>query len=265
MNLNPIMFILLIAVTGILFCFIPGVSVRNTATGKINANPDMILSENGGINKSRGVKVRIVFLSVYTAISLFLLILGFIIYAHDFDEFNILSLIGFLMLAFFGFFLVYNILLNRVVHSHISVFRDCISGMASYGVSYKITYDQMTSVDVIKNEKMLVIAAGGRVYKIWVAERGAIRIREVILEQKKRIDENSPVAVYESAPVSVVSQVPAAIVTCTCGRKFEEGEMFCIECGSPPPKPIACKCGDIFKENAKFCANCGSPPPESDN
>lgn len=48
-----------------------------------------------------------------------------------------------------------------------------------------------------------------------------------------------------------------------CSAVLSANDKFCIECGTPVPKPSVptCVCGTVFIPNAKFCMKCGATNP----
>jgi len=50
---------------------------------------------------------------------------------------------------------------------------------------------------------------------------------------------------------------------CTCGKKLEENQKFCPECGTPRDDGMrTCTCGQKIEKNMKFCPYCGGAQNE---
>jgi hypothetical protein len=260
-----IFFIAAIVIFVICAIFVPGMRAYNTTNFPISES-GLIFSDNGGINKSKGIKGRLIMLFILVAVGITCLIVGANMRSNApesrvtsrqsqqrreqaLEEARIVTNVGIGFLALSVPLILYNIIQNKRVRSSIFVHDDYLTGLASWGVTYRLTYDQVTAIETLKNDKVLVLCAAGRNYNVWVSRCKATWIQSLILEQRDKISR-------EKETVFVNPK-------CSCGHDFQEGEKFCMNCGSAPIVVIhpTCSCGFIFKGNAKFCTNCGSPPP----
>jgi hypothetical protein len=241
-----------------LFCliFLPGLKAYNTTISP-NVEKNLILSDNGGINKSRNMNVRLVTLFILAIGGLTSIIIAWIVRMNcnhgrycDCEGAMIATRVGGWVIFVTALFITYNFMQKKRVRSSIYIHDTYVTGQASWGVTYKLSYDQITSVELLKEERVLVLYATGRHYRVWVTRNRASRIHSLILEQREKVNRESSAVVVQS--------------TCICGYEFIEGAKFCMNCGSPPVVVVhpICSCGYVFAEGAKFCINCGSAPPQ---